>query len=250
MGLFRRSATKPTRAEKKAGRREAKAERKMQRADAKVAAARSAFGAKSAKADARVATVRQKAQDKADTATAKAQAKSDRKAKKVTEAGTVEKAAKVTFAETVERSPREPMTAKRAKRLIGVGKVVAPIVVPYALAAANTARGAWDSRRAARLGVAPDQLGAFAGPGGALHARLSHVADALTKLEATTEGKPTSAAKAFADRTGPRLADLSVAVRAAEQMPTNRRRAAYKAIGQELDIIESTLLDHLGVSSS
>jgi hypothetical protein len=118
------------------------------------------------------------------------------------------------------------------------------VVAPYALAAASSARTAWDNRKAARLGVAPDQLGAFAGPGGALHARISRVADTLTRLEGG--GKDSSA---FVSRIRPRLADLSVAVRAAGQMPAQRRRAAYKAIGNELDTIESGLLDHLGVGT-
>lgn len=141
------------------------------------------------------------------------------------------------------QATHEPMTAKRAKRLLGVGKVVVPVVAPYALAAASTARTAWDNRRAARLGVAPDQLGAYAGPGGALHARVSRVADTLATL---ADGD----ASGFVGQTRPRLADLSVAVRAAEQMPAHRRRAAYKAIGHELDTVESALLDRLGVPTT
>jgi hypothetical protein len=47
--------------------------------------------------------------------------------------------------------------------------------------------------------------------------------------------------------TRPRLANLAVAVRAAEQMPTPRRRTTYRAIGAELDRIEIGLLGHLGV---
>ncbi|MDN5859613.1 MAG: DUF6474 family protein [Pseudonocardia sp.] len=143
------------------------------------------------------------------------------------------------------KATREPMTAKRAKRLLGVGKVVVPVVAPYALAAASTARTAWDNRRAARLGVAPDQLGAYAGPGGALHARVSRVADTLATL---ADGSGDTSG--FVGQTRPRLADLSVAVRAAEQMPAHRRRAAYKAIGHELDTVESALLDRLGVPTT
>lgn len=142
---------------------------------------------------------------------------------------------------------RKPLTGKSAKRMIGVGTAVAPLLAPYALAAAGVVRGAWDARRAARLGVAPDQLGAYAGPGGALHARLSRMAEALTELESGTQADADGAARAFAAATRPRLADLAVAVRAAEQMPSPRRRTAYRAIGQELDRIEVELLTHLGV---
>lgn len=153
---------------------------------------------------------------------------------------------------------RQPLTAKRAKRMIGVGTAVLPLLTPYALAVAGAVRGAWDERKAARLGVDAGQLGTYAGPGGALHARLSRIAEALTQLEGGTGldsgtqlgpgAVPDSAtARAFAADTRPRLADLAVAVRAAEQMPTTRRRTAYRSIGDELDRIEIALLNHLGV---
>jgi hypothetical protein len=142
---------------------------------------------------------------------------------------------------------RKPLTASRAKRLIGVGKAVAPLLAPYALAAATVARARWDGYRAARLGVDPTQLAAYSGPGGALHARLSRMAGALDELDSTTEAHSTGAARKFAVDTRPRLADLAVAVRAAEQMPSSRRRTAYRAIGGELDRLETALLGHLGI---
>lgn len=147
------------------------------------------------------------------------------------------------------RRTRQPLTASRAKRLIGVSKAVAPLLAPYALAAAGLARSRWDAHRAARLGVEPGQLSAYAGPGGALHARLSRVAEALTELDQGTEAHATTAARKFAVDTRPRLTDLAVAVRAAEQMPTSRRRTAYRSIGAELDRIEVDLLTHLGVAT-
>jgi hypothetical protein len=144
---------------------------------------------------------------------------------------------------------RRPLTAARAKRLIGVSKAVAPLLAPYALAIAGVARARWDAHRAARLGVDPGQLAAYAGPGGALHARLSHVAEALNELETSAQLHPTPAARTFAAETRPRLADLAVAVRAAEQMPSARRRTAYRAIAGELDRIETDLLTHLGITT-
>ncbi|HEY4419317.1 MAG TPA: DUF6474 family protein, partial [Pseudonocardia sp.] len=56
---------------------------------------------------------------------------------------------------------RRPLTAARAKRLIGVSKAVAPLLAPYALAIAGVARARWDAHRAARLGVDPSQLSAY-----------------------------------------------------------------------------------------
>jgi hypothetical protein len=142
---------------------------------------------------------------------------------------------------------RKPLTAARAKRMIGIGKAVAPLLAPYALAAAGVARARWDAYRAARLGVEPGQLSAYAGPGGALHARLSRMAEALDQIESGAETHSNGAARRFAVDTRPRLADLAVAVRAAEQMPASRRRTAYRSVGAELDRLEIALLNHLGL---
>lgn len=139
---------------------------------------------------------------------------------------------------------RKPMTGTRAKRLIGVGTAVAPLLAPYALAVATAVRGSWDTYRAGRLGVPPEELARFSGPGGGLHARISHLAERMTELDAG----PDAAAKEFAAQTRPRLEELATAVRAAGQMPSQRRRTAFRSIGVELDGIESTLLHHLGVT--
>ncbi len=140
---------------------------------------------------------------------------------------------------------RKPMTKTRAKRLIGIGTTVAPLLAPYAFAAATAVRGSWDGYRAGRLGVPPEQLARFSGPGGSLHARISHLAERLAELD--TRGTPE--ATAFATATRPRLEELATAVRAAGQMPATRRRTAFKAIGSELDGVEATLLDLLGVTT-
>jgi hypothetical protein len=139
---------------------------------------------------------------------------------------------------------RKPMTKARAKRLIGVGAAVAPMLAPYALAAAGAVRGTWDNYRAGRLGVATDKLAEFTGPGGGLHARCSHLAERLTELE-----RGTPAARTFAEQARPRLVELATAVRAAEQMPGTRRRTAFKAISAELDGIEQGVLMHLGIAT-
>ncbi len=159
------------------------------------------------------------------------------------------KARKAGVTEVPAPAGRTLLSAAQAKRLIGVGTTVVPLLAPYALAAATTARGRWDAHRAARLGVSTDQLAAFSGPGGALHARLSHLAEELTQLENGDQVHATEAATVFAVETKPRLADLALAVRAAEQMPSARRRTAFRAISGELDVIELALLGHLGVTA-
>jgi hypothetical protein len=142
-------------------------------------------------------------------------------------------------------APPKDLTPAQTRRLIGVGKAVAPLLLPYAIAAAGVAREQYDAYRSRQLGVPADQLGRFSGRGGTLHARISRAGEALTEVE--SKGEP--AGRAFAKETRPRLADLAVAVRAAEQMPTARRRTAFRAVSGELDRIEDQLLGHLGLGS-
>ena len=106
--------------------------------------------------------------------------------------------------------------------MIGLGKVVLPLLAPYALASAGIARARWDAYRAARLGVTPSQLNAYSGRGGALHARIDQLAAALDDLDDGAEAHATTAARRFARESRPRLEDLALAVRAAEQMPGRR----------------------------
>jgi hypothetical protein len=147
----------------------------------------------------------------------------------------------------VGKAVRKELTPARAKRMIGVGKAVAPLLVPYAIAGAGVARERWDLHKARRLGVPPDQLGRYTGRGGTLHARISRIAEALDALESGQDVRSTGAARRFAQDTRPRLADLAVAIRAAEQMPAARRRTAFRAVSGELDRVEVELLDHLGI---
>ncbi|OLT10513.1 hypothetical protein BJF78_28735 [Pseudonocardia sp. CNS-139] len=139
------------------------------------------------------------------------------------------------------------LTPARAKRLISIGRTVAPLLAPYALSAAGAIRGQWDAYRAARLGVGLDQLAAYSGPGGALHARISRIAESLDGIDRSEKNSP--AAHEFTAASRPRLADLSVAIRAAAQMPGSRRRTAYKAISGELDRLEQQTLRYLGVTT-
>ncbi|MCP2260562.1 hypothetical protein LX15_004280 [Streptoalloteichus tenebrarius] len=140
---------------------------------------------------------------------------------------------------------RSPLvTPARLRRLLGLAKVVGPVVAPVALRAVAVAREGLDRARARRLGVPVESLAAFSGRGGALHARISGVAGVLAELRARHEDAET---QRFADEGERRLADLAAAVRAAERMPSARRRAAHRAVAGELVNLESELLRRLGV---
>ena len=144
-----------------------------------------------------------------------------------------------------EREPR--FSPSKAKNLIGVAKIVLPAVVPvvspYLLKAAGTAREQLDRLRARRLGIDVGDLAKFSGKGGALHVRIVGASDALAELAQ----KEDPATREFTARGRDTLSTLAAAVRAAERMPSSRRRAAHQAVGAELDRIESELLRRLGV---
>lgn len=137
---------------------------------------------------------------------------------------------------------RPRLTPANARRAIAVAKVVIPVVAPFVIKAAGYARHRWDTARARRLGVGVDQLPALTGRGTALHARLARLAESLHEL---AKRRPQDAA--FVTETDGRLADLATALRAAEAMPAERRRAAHRAVATELDRLEAELLHRLGL---
>jgi hypothetical protein len=147
----------------------------------------------------------------------------------------------------VDATPAPKITPSNTKRAIAVGKIVAPILLPVVMRAAGTARGAWDEHRARVLGVPPGELHKYSGRGGFLTARINRITQAITELRAT--GKPSDEARTFVADAEPRLVDLAAAVRAAEFMPTERRRAAFRSVAAELDQIEPRLLNLLGLDS-
>ncbi len=227
------------RATRKAGKRAATASKRARKAAGTTPTQGGATVDKaSLKADRQIA----KLQAKADSGARKAEAKAQNNA---TKAQVKNEQAQLKQAER-ERQAKE-WNAAKAKRYVAVGKVVAPLLAPYAMAAAGTLRHRWDDHRSRRLGVSPDELGSYSGRGGQLHARLSRIARSLDELEADgTTGRNPEAAR-FVTTHRPRLHDFAAAVRAAEQMPTHRRKAAYRAVSNDLDRIEVELLSFLGV---
>lgn len=141
---------------------------------------------------------------------------------------------------------RSWLTAGRAKSVIGVvkvvGPVIAPIVLPFAIKAASALRAGWDQARARRLGIDVDELPKYSGKGGALHARIAGDARGLAELHGRGDEF-----EQFAETGETTLVELTAIVRAAERMPTARRKAAHRAVAAELDRLEAELLRRLGV---
>lgn len=217
MGLFKKRKSRATR------RAEARALKTKAKVEARLAAKNEGKRIKAAlRADRRTA----KAQ-------VKAQRNSDRTAMKV--------------AETNLRAAREGklLAPNRIKRTLTASRLLAPAVVPVAYRAAIAARGVIDERRADRLGVPLTQIGQFSGAGGRLSARITGAERSLHLVaeRAPQDGETHRFVSAITDR----LAALSAAVPAAENMPGPRRRAAQTSIGEQLDGIEADIMSRLGV---
>lgn len=153
----------------------------------------------------------------------------------------------VKVAETKLRAAREGklLAPTRIRRTLTASRLLAPVVVPVAYRAAIAARGLIDERRADRLGVPLTQLGQFSGAGGRLSARIAGADHSVQLVADRNPGDPET--QRFVSATKDRLAALSAAVPAAENMPGPRRRAAHASIAEQLDGIEADLLSRLGV---
>ena len=141
---------------------------------------------------------------------------------------------------------RKPMTKARAKRLIGVGTAVAPMLAPYALAAAGAVRGTWDNYRAGRLGVTADKLAEFTGPGGGLHARML-----APRRGAHRPGEPRHPRRPHVRRAGPAPRHRAGHGRARRRADA-RRPSPHGVQGDQppsSTAIEQGVLMHLGITT-
>jgi hypothetical protein len=218
MGLFKPRKSRATR------RAEARAIKAKAKLEARLAA----------KTENRRIKAAHKAETKALKAQLRAQRDSDKTALKV--------------AETELKAVREGklLSPTRIRRTLTVSRLLAPIVIPLAYRAAMAARGFLDERRADRLGVPLSQLGQFSGHGAQLSARI---AGAEQTLRLVADKKPKDAeTKQFVAAMTDRLADLSAAVTAAENMPSANRRNAHSTISEQLDAIDADMMARLGVS--
>lgn len=151
-------------------------------------------------------------------------------------------------AKAVQKGEHGRITPGNAKKVVGVAKIVGPVLAPYAVQAATGAREAYERFRARRLGVAVEDVSRFSGRGAALHARIAGDANALEELRQGEDGVDEPVTR-FVDSAQHRLREMSSAVRAAERMPAGRRRAAHRAVDGELGRIEDDLLRRFGAST-
>lgn len=194
-----------------------------------------------------------RAAKKADKAAKKAEKKSIRAADKAAKKGTgkaaavakrADRKAAKTAAKTAPKSLFDRVTdPKSARRALTAAKVVGPAIAPFALKAATSTRDYLDTRKAAKLGVSPEEVGAYRGPTGATEARLQGLKGSIAELHSRRNGD--LQVTRFSDVSGTRIADLRTAVRAAATMPAGRRRVTLSAVNKELDQIDADLMTFL-----
>lgn len=232
----------------------ARAAKAAEQTEAKAIAAAAKEQAKADKAAGKAAEAERKAQRKQlkeMTALQRKQAKTARKA--------TEEAAKPTRAEKKTLKAEEKMAKelakhpqtlferatdpKSAKRALSVAKIIGPVVAPLALRAATGTRDYLDNRRAVKLGVPINEVGAYKGPTGAVEARLDGLRSAINDLRSRHSGD--LQVTRFAEVANGRITDLTAAVRASVTMPAGRRRNTLSAVTAELNQIDADLMSHL-----
>lgn len=214
------------------GKRKSRATR---RAEARALKARAKLEARlAARGEARRFKATQRAQAKALQAQLKSQRDSDRTALKAAEAQL--------------KAAREGrlLSPARIRRVLAVSRLLAPIAVPLLYRIAMVARGLLEERRADRLGVPLMQIGQYSGHSAQLSARIAGAEKTLRELQ--DKNAKDAEAKRFVAAITQRLSDLSTALTAAASMPPPRRRAAYDAIGEQLDGIDADLIARLGLA--
>lgn len=132
---------------------------------------------------------------------------------------------------------------KALRRLLLAAKIVVPAVAAGTLRASTGVRGVLDERRARQLGVPLEDVAAYRGPAGEVQARILGLRTALADLRARRGTDPGVAR--FVDSTTARLGELSAAADATATMPSPTRRSALRAVGADLDVVDSQLMAYL-----
>ncbi|MFT4087176.1 MAG: DUF6474 family protein [Gordonia sp. (in: high G+C Gram-positive bacteria)] len=177
---------------------------------------------------------------RAERKTHKAAGKAQKKASKA-EVKTIAAQAKADEKAAAKAGVLAPV---KVKRYLTVGRMLAPVAAPLAYRAAIAARQQIAEAQARRAGVSASVLSQYGGPSATLRARIDSARTTATKVagtESTAEGRE------FVAAMSKRLDNLLVATDAADTMPPSQRRAAQRAIENELTAIDNDLLARLNV---
>ena len=226
-------------------------QKKLTKADKKAAKAAAKAADQAEKTAVDLQKQAEKAAAEADRQAKKAAADADLKTKKAaaqaaSEAATTAKeaAAAAKRAAVPPRTVLDRLTNPRdIRRILSSARIIGPVVAPFALQAATATRGWLDERRARQMGVTAIEVAAYRGPTGPTEARLAGLAQTVQDLQRRRGGD--LQVVRFAEVTNNRLADLTIATRAAASMPSGRRRSTLVAVGRDLDRISADLMTFL-----
>lgn len=229
----------------------AKAENQLTKAEKKAAKAAAKAEKKAGQTAADLQKQAEKAAAEADRQAKKAAADADLKTKKAAADAASESARTAReAAAAAKRAAVPPRTVldrvtnpRDIRRLMASARIIGPVLAPFALQAATATRGWLDERRARQLGVTAIEVAAYRGPTGATEARLAGLAQTVQDLQRRRGGD--LQVVRFAEVTNNRLADLTIATRAAASMPSGRRRATLGAVARDLDRIDADLMTFL-----
>ncbi len=229
---------------RKARRLERKAEAKIRKAEQKALKTRVKL---EAKVSSHEETKRHRQALRAEQKFHKKAQKAERKTAKT--AGKAQERAHAAEAKSVAaqaKATQQPglLAPSRIKRYLAVARIAAPIAGPILYRGAIAARSEVTAFQARRAGVPASLLNQYGGPSAPLRARIAAATESSAKveqLEKTPEGA------AFVASMRGRLDNLVVALDAADTMPPAQRRAAQRAVGNELSAIDNDLLARLNV---
>ena len=229
----------------------AKAEKQLTKLDKKAKKAATKAQKQAEKTAVDLQKQAEKAAEEADRQAKKAAADADHKTKKAAaDAAAVAATTAREAAAAAKRAAVPPRTVldrvtnpRDIRRMMTSARIIGPILAPFALQAATATRGWWDERRARQLGVTAIEVAAYRGPTGPTEARLAGLAQTVQELQRRRGGD--LQVVRFAEVSNNRLADLTIATRAAASMPSSRRRATLTAVGRDLDRIDADLMTFL-----
>lgn len=229
---------------RKARRVERKAEAKIRKAEAKAIKTRVKL---EAKVGAHEETERHRKALRAEHKYHRKAQKAERKTAKVTSKAQ-QKASAAETKSVVEQAkataPQGLLTPTKVKRYLAVAKLAAPVAGPLLYRAAIAARSEVTNLQARRAGVPAGLLSQYGGPSAPLRARIAAASESAVKVE----GRESSAeGVAFVGTMRDRLDNLVVALDATDTMPPAQRRAAQRAVANELNAIDNDLLARLNV---
>lgn len=137
----------------------------------------------------------------------------------------------------LKRIEESGLTKKKAKQWTGAARMLVPVLLPLVYKALTSAQQNQVSRRAASLGLTPQDIARHSGRGAELKARIDAARDTVEHSDDLGDG--------FKRDANVRLDELEQAVRNAEHANPEQRRLAYNSIDEDLNKLSGEVHEKL-----